>query len=924
MLACLSACDVESMYIRNNRSYALLIAAVFAVVCFAAGRVAVCGEDFDEFDKLRAFESEFSSPFEDVTPDHWAYKAVMHLAEIGLLEGGEGKNFLGDQVVTRYELAVLISRMLDNYIKLQDSGGTLTIRRQVELPRTETAAQPPTTHPGEVTIRRISPNERIIVPGAGGKTLFRSGPATLTGTAPIAPVTPVLVEPPALMGIEEIEKKIDLTQKDVETLEKLVNSFKKELKDVSKEFKKELGEIKKISLKNEKQINSLKEENERFSVTGENEFIYYSWGATHGREFGELDQLDEATDECPATYPNCLTDFFNNSSRVVMREVQLVDILTIDLHSKPKPNENLTLDAKIRSINHLSGSGGFLYYQDGMTDRSLYAYKKRSRSSLELQEISLFYDNSAEKAGKPKNFKLREIRLGEFSTTYSPLTTLGTLLTGAHFQFTLNKYSLNMFAAREMRHPSSMFFSQLYRDGNGDLLDPKDTRFFDRYFYGANVQFPLFGEERAMSGVTKVFLFDDEDTTYPGCLGHTGSWVDINPDIDTRSMKEASSDILNKDIFCLPPEKNSVTSFFTRYPIFKNVILTGEYAHSTYYKTEYFAMKPDQEACDWLGTSGSINCYKIPENDDHDDAFLLMLEYSKPPLRIFPLGYIRLGPRFVSDHLGMPGMDMSSFSLSFLPINLQSLEVFMAGAGIDQISKKNYAYDTMYIKIKETRPMQFDVGELLASFATSDTKATISDVLPKPISFFNRRGTKLGINVWMNNFKYNISEKISMKAGFTDVSVSLPESCLDNDLVLIKDDNGTAVDIQYGDGVTQCESQGGTDTVENFGIKMKYRKHKYTLDWKTSKNTDLTSTFTINETDLAFTYNPTVESVIKDLAPRGKYYHMGSVLTHRLTTSTSIKIGYFMAFDTYPDSDDSGKYPVQDQDHFLFYADTKF
>ena len=54
------------------------------------------------------------NPFEDVPADHWAYDAVVQLANDGVIEGyGDGK-FKGQNQITRYEMAQMIARAMAN------------------------------------------------------------------------------------------------------------------------------------------------------------------------------------------------------------------------------------------------------------------------------------------------------------------------------------------------------------------------------------------------------------------------------------------------------------------------------------------------------------------------------------------------------------------------------------------------------------------------------------------------------------------------------------------------------------------------------------------------------------------------------------------------------------------------------------------
>ena len=54
-----------------------------------------------------------SNPFSDVPRTHWAYKAIQTAVDAGVLEGYDGK-FHGEKLINRYQMAVIIKRILDN------------------------------------------------------------------------------------------------------------------------------------------------------------------------------------------------------------------------------------------------------------------------------------------------------------------------------------------------------------------------------------------------------------------------------------------------------------------------------------------------------------------------------------------------------------------------------------------------------------------------------------------------------------------------------------------------------------------------------------------------------------------------------------------------------------------------------------------
>ena len=59
----------------------------------------------------------FAGPFSDVPSDHWAWRAVKHLQEEGLIIGYPDGTFKGDNLFTRYEMAMVIARLYDQLME---------------------------------------------------------------------------------------------------------------------------------------------------------------------------------------------------------------------------------------------------------------------------------------------------------------------------------------------------------------------------------------------------------------------------------------------------------------------------------------------------------------------------------------------------------------------------------------------------------------------------------------------------------------------------------------------------------------------------------------------------------------------------------------------------------------------------------------
>lgn len=73
-----------------------ILAAIFVLLALAAGP-ASAGND----------------PFADINTEHWAYSAVSKLAAKGVLDGYADGKFKGDKPITRYEMAMVLARLLE-------------------------------------------------------------------------------------------------------------------------------------------------------------------------------------------------------------------------------------------------------------------------------------------------------------------------------------------------------------------------------------------------------------------------------------------------------------------------------------------------------------------------------------------------------------------------------------------------------------------------------------------------------------------------------------------------------------------------------------------------------------------------------------------------------------------------------------------
>ena len=77
------------------------------------------------------------APFSDVPANHWSYNAVANLSKAGLIEGYSDGTFRGEKIVSRYEMAIIIARIMTKLDKADADQkaivGKLTIEFANEL-----------------------------------------------------------------------------------------------------------------------------------------------------------------------------------------------------------------------------------------------------------------------------------------------------------------------------------------------------------------------------------------------------------------------------------------------------------------------------------------------------------------------------------------------------------------------------------------------------------------------------------------------------------------------------------------------------------------------------------------------------------------------------------------------------------------------
>lgn len=71
-------------------------------------------------------------PFADVPQGHWAYEAIRKSVDAGILQGWENK-FHGAKVVNRYQMAVVVARMIDRLGVMKSGGRTISAQDVANL-----------------------------------------------------------------------------------------------------------------------------------------------------------------------------------------------------------------------------------------------------------------------------------------------------------------------------------------------------------------------------------------------------------------------------------------------------------------------------------------------------------------------------------------------------------------------------------------------------------------------------------------------------------------------------------------------------------------------------------------------------------------------------------------------------------------------
>lgn len=613
---------------------------------------------------------------------------------------------------------------------------------------------------------------------------------------------------------DKLSKKVELDEKDAEVLAAIVDYVEKDV--IKKTVDKDIGEVKKIAQRNERDIEKLEQDNQRYKVTGSGEISYQT------------------------------TNYLNSTSSASVGRS-----FGFDLYSKPRKFDDMILRTSLTSTSN---------------------------------DLRLQYQNFNVDKANPRNFKMRALTAGYTSFGASPLTIFGSDIDGFTSELNFNDYSIKLMAGKK-------------RNNSNFLV------------HAASLQFNLFNEPRSWIYITRIF------NKYKSSYGEDdwGQWV--------------NGDGALKD----PSYKNGVNSVYIRYPMpVKGVYLTADYAHSTYYRKGFkLAFPVTNELYDKYDAACYDNCkssfdspndyqvqlckqqcqtysswdnfwdnynwdwgdsYKsetgwdgwipIPELKDQDDAFAVLLDYTSGPLSIFPLGYINLGPGFVSKSLGLPGLDASTLSLDMIPINLQSLEAWLA-RGEFKKTEDNYKIEFLAAKVNETEPMFLDTSAFDSSMKTLMTLNLLARINNRD------KNTVLKVDLAQTKLSYYLTDNVTFSGDFMKVKAGIPPACIDSNITRVQDDFGNTISSYIGNGITDCEKDGDLSV----SLFYKMRTQKYNMYWKTSKKSDLSIDYNIEDSQFsAVSREKALVDAVENLIDSGRKYYMSYHYKYKLTDVSNVEL----------------------------------
>ncbi len=105
---------MKLLYIKNNNEKTAIAALIILMVFISA------------FISTLFSDKACAAPFSDVSRDHWAYEAIDKLVKNGYMDGFADDTFRGRKVVTRYEIALTLAKILTKVEDVETSGGVIS------------------------------------------------------------------------------------------------------------------------------------------------------------------------------------------------------------------------------------------------------------------------------------------------------------------------------------------------------------------------------------------------------------------------------------------------------------------------------------------------------------------------------------------------------------------------------------------------------------------------------------------------------------------------------------------------------------------------------------------------------------------------------------------------------------------------------
>ena len=104
----------------------------------------------------------FAQPFADVPTDHWAYDAIAELAAKGLIEGYPDGAFRGDRAMTRYEMAMVVARLLARIEAIKIPPLPPDLVRRAELQKADAATRAAFAAADNVLRTKLATIQRLV------------------------------------------------------------------------------------------------------------------------------------------------------------------------------------------------------------------------------------------------------------------------------------------------------------------------------------------------------------------------------------------------------------------------------------------------------------------------------------------------------------------------------------------------------------------------------------------------------------------------------------------------------------------------------------------------------------------------------------------------------------------------------------------